>query len=238
MYTIALCDDEEYFLTLLEEEILKNFHSHHINIQLLKFSNPYDCLCAFKESIFQVIFLDINMPDINGFQLSSLLKEFSSDVEVIFITSFDDVVYQAFDYKPFGFIRKQNYKEEVRHQVDRIIQLSQKQNANIVVEDRDRNCTYSLSINKIYFIENQKNYINIHTERNVYKKRQTMYSIEQELMPYGFIRTHSGFLINTKYWIGIKENMAILKNQTEIPISQLKRKKTQQLFLSNFRRKI
>ena len=238
MYTIALCDDDEHFLIMLEQEIKKNFHSHNIDINLLTFSTSYDCLCSFKSNMFDIIFLDINMPHINGFELSSLLKELKNDIEIIFITGLDDVVYKAFDYRPFGFIRKQYIKEEVKDQVNRIILQAQKQCANILVEDKDNNYVLSISIHEIHYIENHKNYINIHTESKVYKKRQTMYSIEQELAPYGFLRTHSGFIININYWIGIKENMAILKNQIEIPISPLKRKNTQRLFLSKFRRNL
>lgn len=238
MYSIALCDDEEHFLTLLEYEIKKSFHFHNMDINLLKFSSSYDCLCSFKGNMFDIIFLDINMPHINGFELSSLLKELNKNIEIIFITSLDDVVYKAFDYKPFGFIRKQYLREEVKNQVNRIMQLAQKQCANIFVEDKDNNCVSPVPIHEIHFIENHKNYINIHTKNGIYKKRQTMYSIEQELASYGFFRTHAGFIINIKYLIGIKENIAILENQIEIPISPLKKKKTQQVFLSKFRRNI
>ena len=103
---IAICDDNEYTLSILEKYIEYGFKKYTDDFKIRCFNNGILLLNEHKLSSFDVLFLDIDMPKISGFDIAKQLRNNFSRCFIIFITSHSNLVYKSFDFQPFNFIKK------------------------------------------------------------------------------------------------------------------------------------
>lgn len=106
---IFICDDETRILEDMGNRIV------HILPEafLTSFSEGKELLGAFEKSSCDVLFLDIDMPGINGLDIAKVLSEMAEKPLLIFVTSHDELVYDSLQYHPFGFIRKSYFENEI-----------------------------------------------------------------------------------------------------------------------------
>ena len=103
---IAVCDDNTVLLPKLKEIIYDSFSVYTDEFEILIYSSGTLLLNAHKQEPFQIIFLDIDMPKISGFDVAKTLRDDFSNCFIIFITSHSELVYESMDFQPFHFIRK------------------------------------------------------------------------------------------------------------------------------------
>ncbi len=108
MIRVAICDDEPATLNYLREQISKDFDQLGFEISLDSFSNGTEFMKDLERNTFDIVFLDIKMQDINGFEVAKRLRDLSDSTQIIFVTTKDGLVYDSFDYQPFYFIPKTN----------------------------------------------------------------------------------------------------------------------------------
>lgn len=106
MLKIALCDDEPVTLDLLKNEIDALLQAQNLEYQIASYASGLSLLQDFSAKGFDVLFLDIDMPDISGFQVAEALQDSASQCRVVFVTSKRNLMHQSFDYQPFHFICK------------------------------------------------------------------------------------------------------------------------------------
>lgn len=108
MVRIAICDDNapaaEQIREILKQESKRFFTETQIEV----FGDAKELLAADWEKRFDIFFLDICMPGMDGFQLAQKVRKNNGKRFLIFVTSQDDLVYQVFSYEPFAFIRKRS----------------------------------------------------------------------------------------------------------------------------------
>lgn len=107
---IAIVDDQLEFISFFEK-VLKKY-----NYNITGFNNPFDFLE--NSRYFDVVFLDIEMPEINGIELCKLLNNL--DINIIFITSHTEMMPLAFNKNVIGFIDKANYKKQLDEIISKI----------------------------------------------------------------------------------------------------------------------
>ncbi len=130
MLTIAVVDDNPYFLTELSEALAKcteNYGAAQIT--------PFSESAAFLQSseIFDMVFMDIDMPGLSGMETAALLRERNCNTTLIFVSSYEHFVFESIRYMPFRFIRKSLYQEEVPEALQSwfAIQSNQKQSITL-----------------------------------------------------------------------------------------------------------
>lgn len=106
---IYICDDEEKILQDLS--VLVNACCPESMIS--SFSSGKELVNNLYKQNCDILLLDIDMPEINGMEVAKELSNLSRKPILVFITSHDELVYQSFQYHPFGFIHKRFYKEEL-----------------------------------------------------------------------------------------------------------------------------
>lgn len=160
-----------------------------------------------------LVFLDIQMPKVNGFEMLELLDE---PPVIVFSTAYDEYALKAFevhavDYllKPFAFPRFQEALEQARRRIETGNALSQKNEMHqtyrekqpslnrIVVKKSDK--ITILPTNEVYFLEAMGDYVALHTEKERYLKSGTMKFFEEQLDPSQFIRIHRSYIVNIEY---------------------------------------
>ncbi len=236
MKKVVIIDDEP-----LARSIVAEYLQEHNNFEVVAECNDgFEGVKAIMQHKPDLVFLDVQMPKINGFEMLELLD---TTPNVIFATAFDEYAIKAFeanavDYllKPFSnerfnsAIKKWEAKnaENVTQKqvVEQLLGSPEKQpdeKRRIVV--RTNNEIQIVPVNEILYLEAFDDYVKIFTSNNYHLKKKTMNYYEQILDDTVFFRTHRSFIINLQYLTKIepleKNNyVALLKNGKKIPLSR------------------
>lgn len=207
--TAILIDDET-----LARELIKKYISFHTNIEVIsECSNGFEAIKKINEKNPDLIFLDIQMPKINGFEMLELLD---NPPVIIFTTAYDQYALKAFevnavDYllKPFSqerfdeainkaFLYLEN-KSLQENKLKELVKLNDQRNdflERIVVKD-GQNISI-IPLENVRYLEAQDDYVMIHTPQKKYLKQKTMKYFEEHLNPKDFIRIHRSIIVAVK----------------------------------------
>jgi len=235
MLKIAVVDDNEVYLNLITELIKGIFKENNISFEISKFSLGGDFLMSNATEKFNVVFLDIMLPDMQGFDVVDKLNETQSNIFVIFITTEEGLVYKGYDYRPFNFV----VKEEDSSMETRLRQIIQKllkhlSRFQIITLELPRGIKKEIELNQIVYISSDKNYL-IYCIKNsepVYL-RQKISDIEIAFSEFGFFRVHKKHLIN---WgnvqkIHLDDFEIVMSTGDKIPFNKLLKNKIEQEYL-------
>ncbi len=228
---VIIIDDED-----LARKNIKNHLDSSDNVEVVEMcGNGFDGFKAINRHHPDLVFLDIQMPKINGFEMLELIDEKPT---IIFTTAFDEYALKAFetgavDYllKPFSRERFNQAFDKFRAQENKSSQkavedftgdMPERQN-RIVVKDRSE--IRIIPVEKILYLEASDDYVVIHTREKKHLKNTTMKFLEESLNPKLFVRIHRSFILNTSFLTRIEpykknSHLAILKEGTQIPISR------------------
>lgn len=121
---VAICDDKKIYLDLLERSISQEFNKHEVAFEISTYLNGEAFVAHHMQEPFDVVFLDIIMPDVDGFEVAKRIRKISNNTYVIFVTTESCLVYDSFDFKPFNFISKSsvdNMNKRIEHVVERLV---------------------------------------------------------------------------------------------------------------------
>jgi DNA-binding LytR/AlgR family response regulator len=123
LYNIAICDDNNIFLKLLSETIKSEFLNHEVDVKIFTFNNGRSLISAVesREQYFNFIFLDINMPEIDGFSTAKRLVEIDKEFLLLFITNLDSCATEGYKYNAFRYIIKSRLKDDLKEAIDNIV---------------------------------------------------------------------------------------------------------------------
>ena len=119
MINCIIVEDE-----LPAREELKYFLNEEKEIKLIaEFDNPLDTLTFLKNSTADVIFLDINMPDMNGISLGKIISKMCPDMKIIFITAYKDYAVDAFEIKAFDYLLKPYSESRIKSLLKSLVNI-------------------------------------------------------------------------------------------------------------------
>lgn len=232
MIRTLLIDDEP-----LARNILREYLKAHPTFEVVgECGDGFEGVKAIGQHRPDLIFLDIQMPKINGFEMLELLE---SPPGVIFTTAFDEYAMQAFerhaiDYllKPFSQDRfdkainkwkSQDGKDKVQA-VELVESVSPPEERQRIVVKKGTNLVI-LPVHTIHYIEAFDDYVKVHTKDGFYLKKKTLSHYEKAFDPSQFVRVHRSFLLNIQELTRIEplakdSHIALLKNGTRVPLSE------------------
>jgi len=208
MIRVVIVDDEP-----LARDIIKSYLKGHADIEIVgECSNGFEGVKAINELHPDLLFLDIQMPKINGFEMLELLEEHP---HIIFSTAFDNYALKAFEINAADYILKPYSKERFNEALDKArqkIKSDAPKNSRKVVEDHkeakeelDRivvkfgNRIHIIGLETIRYIQAQDDYVEVHTHEGKYLKQMTMKYLEKRLPADQFVRTHRSFIANITF---------------------------------------
>jgi len=204
--TAAIIDDES-----LARQLIKKFISYHPNIEVIsECSNGFDAIKKFNEENPDLIFLDIQMPKINGFEMLELLE---NPPVIIFTTAYDQYALKAFEVNAVDYLLKPFSQERFdealtkafrylenkplqENKLKELVKLNDQRKDfldRIVVKD-GRNISI-IPLEDVRWLEAQDDYVMIHTNQKKILKQKTMGYFEEHLNPKDFIRIHRSFIV-------------------------------------------
>lgn len=226
MIKVAICDDEETMVSLEKEKLLEI--SKDLELKIKTFTDSELLLKEIQNENYDIICLDIEMPNLNGMELAGKIRELGRESLLIFITNYENKVFQSLHYAPFRFIRKQYLEEELEEAY--FSAKEQIEQSRKVYTFEDKRIKKSISIKDISYLEVKGHWIFINTTKKQYKLRETMKEMEERFEPYNFLRPHVSFLVNPAWVYLVGEKELILENRISIPLSRSKKEEVKQQF--------
>ncbi|MPM21625.1 Transcriptional regulatory protein YpdB [bioreactor metagenome] len=175
-----------------------------------------------------LILLDIQLGEINGMDTARKIRILDNNVEIIFITSLIEYALEGYKVRAYRYLVKPVKYEDIKENIINCIKEVEIKNKYIIIKKQGHQI--KLDINEITYIEVQKETITIHTLNEVYKISGTMSNIEEEIDCSRFFRCHKSFLVNLEHIKIIKQYVAILENNEEVPVSRYRFKETKDKF--------
>lgn len=228
-----IVDDEE-----LARQMLREFVLPHKEIEIVaECANGFEAVKAVTELKPDLVFLDIQMPKLNGFEVLELI---GTDMAIVFVTAYDEYALRAFDIHAVDYLLKPFSSDRFETALQRVMQRlggklppptelasSARPPAQyaerIVVRDGTR--VHIIPVAKLDYAEAQDDYVGLCTEGKTHLKQQTISSLEAALDPAQFVRIHRSYVVNlekvTKIEPYSKDNhVVVLTNGVQLPVSR------------------
>lgn len=231
MTTAVLIDDEP-----LARSLVREYLASHSDITVVaECGDGFEGVKAIAQHKPDLIFLDIQMPKINGFEMLELLE---TPPGVIFTTAFDEYAMQAFERHAIDYLLKPFSKERFDKAVAKwksqeskqentsalLSSISQPEERSRIVVKKGSNLVI-LPIHTVFYIEAFDDYVKVHTKDGFFLKKKTMSHYEKVLDPTQFVRVHRSFLLNLQELTRIEPltkdtHVALLKSGVRVPLSE------------------
>jgi two-component system LytT family response regulator len=235
MIKTVIIDDEP-----LARSIVKEYLQDDTDIKIMQeCGDGFDGLKAIMQHKPDIIFLDIQMPKITGFEMLELID---FPVSVIFTTAFDEYAIKAFeahaiDYllKPFS---KERFNKALKKWKEQHANAEPKQNTTALIENthkqpeeqnrvvvKNGNNIKIIPVNDIHYIEAYDDYVKIFTKDGYSLKKKTMNYFEQSLNADQFVRVHRSYIVQVQQITKIEalekdSHIALLKTGVKVPLSK------------------
>ena len=234
---IIIVDDE-----MLARGVVREYLAEHPDVEIVaECANGFEAVKAITELSPDLVFLDIQMPKLDGFEVAELA---GGKTRYIFATAFDQYAIKAFEFHALDYLLKpfsqQRFDQALSHARDNIAKGTGTGDAaveNMVREAAARNKplgrvlirdgakVHVINADKIEVIEAQDDYVQIRSEGKSYLKNQRMTELEEQLDGEQFLRIHRSYIVNIAHVDRIEQatkdsHVAILKDGAKIPISR------------------
>lgn len=231
-WNVAVCDDDRAALSILRSAVEQAFQAHEAEATVEVFPGPAELLKRMGECRFDLLFLDIEMPNLDGLSVGRQLRRQNNLIDIIFISNREDLVFDALRINPRGFIRKSRFLQDVTGVVDSYFaSLPQEEAVELLIQDGGQ--IRSVPVQHLMYIEGAGKFQLLHlsdTPAPVRVSRQ-LQDLEDELSGVGFLRIHKGYLVNYRYIRRIDSAEVLLDNGETLPISRRKAQETRQAYL-------
>ncbi len=229
-----IVEDEE-----LARNLLKSFLKRVENIEVIaECENGFEGVKMINELKPDLVFLDIQMPKITGFEMLELLEH---KPQIIFATAYDQYALKAFEYNAADYLLKPYSKERLKEAVEKVAERIQKEGSDsdvaekvsnfpreeyldrIVVKDRHK--IHIAPVDQVRYIESMDDYVMIYTKEGRYMKQKTMKYFEGALDPNNFIRIHRSYIVKVDEINEIQQYekesyIVILHDKTKLKVSK------------------
>jgi len=228
-----IVDDEE-----LARHVIREFLQSHAEIEIAaECANGMEAVKAVAEHRPNLIFLDVQMPKLTGFDVLELI---GTDVPVIFVTAYDEFAMRAFDVHAVDYLLKPIGRERFDAAIERAkTRLGEKMPAatelaaaarqpqqfleRLVVKDGTK--VTIITVGKLDYAEAQDDYVALVTQGKKHLKQQTIAGLEACLNPANFVRIHRSYIVNLERVVRIEpyakeSRIAILTDGARLPVSR------------------
>lgn len=236
---VIIIDDEP-----LSRLVVREYLAAYPNINILQeCENGFEGFKAIQEHQPDLIFLDIQMPKLTGFEMLELVDD---PPQVIFTTAFDEYAIKAFEAHASDYLLKPFTKERFDKAMQKCLQ-TENQQLPVVLEEatgrastsnrivvKDKGNIRIIPLAQVQYLEAADDYVKIHTEEKAFMKKKTMQFFEDSMPPKEFIRIHRSYIVNAAFInrIDIYEKdtySVVLKTGGHLPVSKAGHKKLKEV---------
>ncbi|MBO4990504.1 MAG: response regulator transcription factor [Clostridia bacterium] len=218
---VAIVEDEPRAKAELENAIVQYERRSGNAYRVAHFPNAISFLETYKP-IYDIVFMDIGLPDIDGMTATEKLRKVDSKVLLIFVTNMAQYAVKGYEVEAFAFLLKPvNYHSLAMKLTRAEDLLSQKKNIDVVVPvEGGIKC---IPVCNVFYVEVMGHTVYYHAKEGVFSKRASLSDAEKELKGASFSRCNSCYLVNLDYVRGVKGFMVNIAGE-ELQISHPRKK--------------
>lgn len=213
---IAICDDSSRDSTLL-----KNYCEQYVtgdNIEYQLFSSGDELLTAVDNGTnFDILFLDVDMPGSDGIKTATKLRLKSSNVIIIFVTSYPEFAIDAFECEAFHYLLKPCDPVKLKGVLERADSRLGLLSRYHVVRTKER--TVKLKCSEIFYVECLNRHLIYHMKNEDVVTREKISDVYERLSDFGFFQVHQGFIVNMGKIQSINKDTVTLEDGRNVMIS-------------------
>ena len=188
---IAVCDDEEKFRNQARDMVDKLAGS--LDVVVDAYSDGNQLLAAFDKKPYDVLFLDIEMPAMDGITLAKKLRERSDSIYIVFLTGHVEYALEGYEVNALRYLTKPVQEEKLREVLRFVMDQSTSKKQLMIKEDGEE---MLLNLADIVYFEAQNQYVMIYTTEGEHLVRYNIGDFEEQLKADGFFRVHRGYLVS------------------------------------------
>ena len=217
---IAVCDDEINFQKVIREQLEVYYGA--LEVEIVVFLSGEDLLERLEKQPmeFQLIFMDIEMPGLNGIETSTRIREINLSVPIVILTNHTELAMEGYEVNAFRFLDKPLQVEKLSKTLQAFDNLKLL-DSKIELQDGER--TLLVNWSEIQYIQSENVYINVHLEHTKYLVRRKLSDIQDKMPKQQFYRPHRSYLVNLKFVKSFDGKRIMLENGIEIPLGRGKK---------------
>lgn len=220
MYHIAIVEDELIFSNQLQEYMKQYQEEHNVRFKISVFHDGAEIVQNYQ-AIYDIILLDISMPQMNGMDAAKIIREKDSDVSLMFITNMASYAIKGYEVGALDFVMKPinyyTFSMKLGRALKRTIQRA-RQDILLTLPDGVK----KFHISDILYVEVQNRMLHYHTLEEEYVVRGTMQSVEELLAPYPFVKCNHWYIVNLMHVSEVHKSIVIVGGH-ELEISRRNR---------------
>lgn len=226
---IAIVEDTLEHVERLQSFIERYRKEKNEQFQVFTFSDGLNFLDSYKKG-FDVVFMDINMPFINGMETAKRLREIDKYACLIFITEHSSYAVSGYEVWAFDFILKPVEYERFREKLTKAIEFVRKNDrGKLCIKNRDT--VRMIKISDISFVASDGHKVVYHYADEVFETWDSLDEVEKKLPPNCFAKCGKSYLVNLAAVQSINGNEVTLLNGDVLMISRLKKKEFLERFM-------
>ena len=216
MINIAFVEDDLNFLELFNSFCDEYAANNKLDFNYHHFGNAEVFLEKCKTTAFDLVFMDIELPGLNGMETSKKLRQMDSKVVIVFVTNMASFAIEGYQVNAFDFILKPLVKQTFFMKMDRIVEKIKSE------EDCFISLSYAhqqklININELVIVDVRDHYIEFVLKHETVRFRGSLKNYEEQLYAFGFLKCNNHSLVNPRFIIRVDKDMLIMRDyQTEI----------------------
>ena len=218
-YRFAVCDDDPAALPVLAKMIRRECEWISMEAEVCAFPGASALLSAMQDTPFDAVFLDIDMPQMDGIAVADNLRQRGDTICIVFLSAREDRVFDTFRSNPLRFVRKMHMSRELPEAVSAVFRtLSTAKRTKVLLSTMTG--VASVEVNEIMWAESFGKRQTLVLRNGTLDVRHTLKELCEKLEPHGFLQVHRCYIVSCRYIFSIETGRLIMDNQKEIPISR------------------
>ncbi len=235
MLSIAVCDDMPIECAELAERIEDILDKFGAEFSLKRFFDGQELLKCVES--FDIIFLDIKMPEISGLELAGQMRKNGCGGIIVFVTSAKEYVYEAYDVEAFNFLIKPVNEEKLKNVLKKaVVKVTVCNNDDFLIISSEHQIKKIL-LKDILYIESVGRTVKIHCTGGIIETYRQIGDLEQTLSDKHFFRCHKSFLLNLEYVSRFDKSEIVMENGDTVFPARKRMKQFQNEFISYMKMK-
>lgn len=228
---IAICEDHKDHAVLLTE-MIKRWAKNEILIDVF-FSAEQFLFRMQDKTRYDIVFLDINLEKINGFELAKMIRDEDKSTLLIFTTGIADMAHRGYEVSAFRYLMKPLKEKEVEEALNKaeyVLETTRRE--SIIVE-------YDEGLRRIFkadicYLEAEDHFLSIHTREQVFRIRSQMKKYEEKFSEPQFCKCHRSYIVNMQYVEQLTRKNVVMEDGDVLPVSRNKWEGMNQCYLAYY----
>lgn len=225
IYQIGICDDEKNNAANLESIVYDFFTKLHYDFEInVWYSGEEFCYSVENGVDCDILFLDINLPNMNGVDVGKYIREKKNNqrMQILYISSETSSAMELFQVHPYDFLIKPIEKEIIINTLNKLLEIDHMDERFFLYQIN--RVEYKIMYGKIMYISSNNKHINVSLSEGTVESFVGKLNDVADKLPTQFVRVSQSFIINLKYVRSYRSDKVVMENNEEINITTPYRK--------------